>query len=348
MQLTLQFVKIAGACLAFVLGMGIISKFDKTPAVDGLQLATIAPSEDAPTSNTSLEMPAINTTTRYVEPERQRQKAALAMPSRSEAKPVRTSNRSSLDLRDFEEWVDRNAAQAYLEADQETIAPGVILATGIYFLQEGQGDMSMSAADVASYLTTLRENAPKNAKRQMKYIANSAKWFEGLTEAGFDGKRLAHIFGQFSLRKHDKHMFSRHVEKNAEETDYSGQVSRLADNTAARSSSLAEAYNDYADREDVRSKHSLPAVAAPARPSRNEISAGRREAESFTSGESRTYDDPREFWAVLKEMIALENSYPSWEAYQAENGKRAKRNFQRRSNIMSLGGVMKVTRKDGA
>ncbi|MEL6973527.1 MAG: hypothetical protein AAFO02_25465, partial [Bacteroidota bacterium] len=76
-----------------------------------------------------------------------------------------------------------------------------------------------------------------------------------------------------------------------------------------------------------------------------EVNAGRQEAESFGKGESRTYSEPRHFWSVLKEVIALEKGYESWDAYQADHPKSADRAFQRRSDIMANGGVMKVTRR---
>ena len=58
-----------------------------------------------------------------------------------------------------------------------------------------------------------------------------------------------------------------------------------------------------------------------------------------------TYDNPRLFWSVLQEVIALENDYKSWDNYRADHSAAAEKEFQRRSDIMALGGEMKVTRK---
>ena len=47
-------------------------------------------------------------------------------------------------------------------------------------------------------------------------------------------------------------------------------------------------------------------------------------------------------------MIALEQGYPSWTDYKAAQVQDANKEFQTRSNIMAMGGMMKVTRKKGA
>ncbi len=251
----------------------------------------------------------------------------------------------SISALDIEEWIQMNASQSYLEAENKTMSPGVILATGVYFLQQGKGDRGMNAADVAAYLNDVRQSASSKAKKHMKYIANSAEWFKGLNLAGFDGNQIASIFDSHELAAYDKQMFARHIEKKIEQENYNIEDDALAADVKTNNRNLAEAYNDYAERDDVRKKYSLPTLKAAKPINRKELSAGRKAAEDFIAGETKTYDDPRFFWSVLKEMIALEHNYDSWDDYKADHKRAADKEFQRRSDIMATGGIMKVTRK---
>lgn len=255
------------------------------------------------------------------------------------------SENGTISSRDLNSWLEMSSAQTYLEAEKETISPGVILATGVYFLEQGES-LNLTAADVASYLADLRDNASAKAKAHMKYIANSQEWFKGLSIAGFDGQRIAEIYDRLGLKAYDKAMYNRHVERKIEQSDYTGEPENLEADVEVRRANLADAYNDYADRPEVRKKYSLPSAPKTASASTDEeVSEGRREAESFRKGEAKTYDNPRLFWAVLQEMIALEEGYASWDAYQKENPSTAERKFQKRSDIMALGGEMKITRR---
>lgn len=358
MNSILSLFKLAGAFAAVVLGIGLLSKSDTgifaSQEVSGVAEMSLAAAEEA---GTNVALGAYDSRSR---PERVRptapsrsarpSSASRSTPSRPSAREVQptsrpSNNRASMSAHQIEDWIQLNVAQTYLEAEKETISPGAILATGVYFLEQGSGDMSMTAADVAAYLAEVRQSADANAKARMKYIANSEQWFEGLNLAGFDGDRIAKIFREHELNAFDKQMFNRHVERKVEQTDYAREDVSLAAEKDSRDADLADAYNDYASRDDVRAKHSLPTRVKAVTPSSREVSEGRREAEGIRIGESKTYDDPRLFWAVLQEMIALENDYASWAAYKAENPRDADRSFQSRSDIMALGGEMKVTRK---
>lgn len=258
------------------------------------------------------------------------------------------SKRRAIAGADIQDWIQTNLSQTFLEAEKETMSPGVILATGVYFLEVGQGDLSMNAADVSSYLAEVRKTASSKAKRHMKYIANSEEWFAGLKIAGFDSDRIAAIFSDYRLGAYDKQMFNRHVEKKIEQEDYTVEDEQLVASPEIRQKDLAEAFNSYADRPEVKKKYGLPTFKAAEPMSSREISEGRREAESLSPGETKEYDDPRFFWSVLQEMIALEHGYDTWEDYKAANSQAADREFQSRSNVMATGGIMKVTRKKGA
>ena len=351
MNFFVQLSKFFGALVAIVLCVGYLSSGDKAsflhaedPEKSTMSAASMLSGEpntvvsldanDAPSE--MVFRPSADATSESLRP------ASYERGNRSVEKP---SRRPAVSAYEIEEWVQSNVAQTYLEAERGTISPGVILATGIYFLEQGQADRRMNAAEVAAYLLEIREQASSRAKAHMKYIANSDEWIEGLSLAGFDGQQIARVFANYQLRAYDKEMYNRHVERRIEQPERASASTTLAMDRNERNRNLAEAYNEYADREEVRTKYALPSIKKPAALAAAEISAGRREAESFARGESRTYDEPRHFWSVLKEVIALEKGYDSWEDYHADHPRAADRAFQRRSDIMANGGLMKVTRR---
>ncbi len=351
MNLFVQLFKSIGALAAIILFVGFVASNDNDGLLEGTENATISKASLLPggESETVVSLgDAAEGPSEMVFRSRSLSEGDAVRPAAYEStsvNPSRTATRRAVTHSEIEEWVQMNAAQSYLEAEKETVAPGVILATGIYFLQQGQADSRTNAAEIASYLVNVREHASSRAKAHMKYIANSGEWFEGLSLAGFDGAQIEQVFRDYQLGAYDKLMYSRHVERKIEQPERAAEVSELALDRADRNRNLAEAYNEYADRSEVRAKYALPTIKKPEALSAGEVSAGRTEAESFRVGESRTYQEPRQFWSVLKEVIALEKGYDSWDAYQEEHPRAADRAFQRRSDIMSNGGLMKVTRK---
>jgi hypothetical protein len=364
MNFILQLFKYFGAFAAIVLCIGFVSKSDLSSLLNTQTSQILSEDELGPTQEYATlslgkareDLRGESSTSRRAFSDRSELPTLRDAPLNNrnirtvvhtDVAPVNDrSSRSSVRSNDINSWIDMSVAQTFLEAEKETMSPGVILATGIYFLQQGQGDLSMSAADVAAYLAEVRDNASAEAKSHMKYIANSEEWFEGLSLAGFDGVEIASIFDRKGLAVYDKAMYSRHVERKVEQADYNGDPAALGSNDDVRKKNLAEAYNDYADRPEVRKKYGLPSsVNTPAPITQAEGSEGRSEALAFRKGESKAYDNPRLFWSVLQEVIALENDYKSWDAYRADHASSADKEFQRRSDIMALGGEMKVTRK---
>lgn len=347
-----QLFKALGALAAIILFVGFVSSGDKKSFLyaDNPEDASIAEAgvyAGEPNTVVSLDAAAEGPSEMVFRPRSATAKSESLRPASYDSgeRASSATRRRAVSANEIEQWVQMNAAQSYLEAEKETISPGVILATGIYFLEEGQADARINAAEIAAYLVNVRDQASSRAKAHMKYIANSAQWFEGLSLAGFDGQQIERLFQRHQLAAYDKQMYSRHVERKIEQPEMASESSSLAVDRNERNRNLAEAYNEYADREDVRAKYALPSIKKPEALSSKEVSAGRREAMSFDKGESRVYKDPRQFWSVLKEVIALEEGFDSWEEYHAEHPRAADRAFQGRSDIMAAGGVMKVTRK---
>lgn len=349
MNFFVQLFKFFGALGALIVGVGFISSTDKPDFLhantESSTVSTAGVLSGEPGTVISLDAAADSPSAMVFRPTERAAMRPASNQSSAEREVRPSSRRNSLSAYEIEQWVQTNVAQSYLEAEKETIAPGVILATGIYFLQEGQADARMNAATIANYLADIRNHASGRAKAHMKYIANSKEWFEGLNLAGFDGEQIEQLFREYQLAAYDKQMYSRHVERKIEQPDMASEVTELALDIEERNRNLAEAYNEYADREEVRTKYALPTIRKPEALNTREVSEGRKEAESFGEGESRTYNNPREFWSVLKEVIALEKGYDSWDEYQDVHPRSADRAFQRRSDIMATGGVMKVTRQ---
>ena len=293
MDSILQISKYLGVFSAIVLFIGFLSSSGITK--DGQQGITSVEEMRFSTANPERAGSEADGVNAYDNPERavrirpeeartgERGERADLLPS--SAAPRSRSASHTVSVREIEDWVQINTAQTYLEAEKETMSPGGILATGIYFLQQGKGDASMSAASVAAYLAEVRQSATAAAKSHMKYIANSDEWFQGLNLAGFDGDRLAAIFAAHQLAAFDKQMYTRHVERKIEQpTTYAVKDAALAADQPTRSRSLAVAYNDYADRPEVRAKYNLPTRVAAKPMDRREVTKGRQEAEQFQLG----------------------------------------------------------------
>lgn len=351
MNFFLQFFKLLGVLAALVFGMGWLSKAG-IPLSGMVKMATVqrltdddAPAAPANDDQLLAEYSAPNELVLSRSGADAPATTHVVLPNSATDSPTRTRTTAASARRvDVAEWIDLNAAQTYLEAERGTMSPGVILATGIYFLNNGRGDMGMDAAEVAAYLADVRENAPAEAKSRMKYIANSQAWFEGLKMAGFDADQISAIYKANNLARYDKQMYSRHVERKVESKPTATTAAALTADKRSRSIDLADAYNDYANRPQVREKNALPKLKKEQPLSSTETSVARREAEAIRAGSSKTYDDARLFWSVLKETIALEQGYPSWDAYRTDHTRNADRAFQSRSNLMALGGVMRVSR----
>ena len=178
MNALLQLSRYIGAILAAILCIGLLTRSDikliegqESSIMSALMPAEAGPVEDARVSTTDRIPDSYRTTESRIQ--------RVELPSRpgnrsTRATALPVADRSSRPRAsvDMEAWIELNVAQTFLEAEKETMSPGVILATGLYFLEAGQGDMSMNAADVAAYLAEVRENASRDAKKHMKYIAN--------------------------------------------------------------------------------------------------------------------------------------------------------------------------------
>lgn len=355
MKSILQLFKVFGAIAAVVLCVGFVASTDndllKAYGVDRLEevnFATVDNSNPFSSLQRNVRIANYNDNEHVVRNRPTSEPlAVLHRPTNNDhhKTPKAASKTRKLSAQQIENWIQLNVAQTYLEAEKETVSPGVILATGVYFLQQGSGDETMNAADIVNYLKDVRKNASKDAKACMRYIANSNEWFKGLKLAGFDGDKIAKIFASHELAAYDKQMYARHIERKIERGTSSTKDADLAADEATRTKNLATAYNDYANRSDIRKKHALPAFKAPKPMAKEEVSKGRAEALSFKAGETRTYKDARFFFAVVQEMIALEQGFDNWEAYKKAQPQAASKAFQARSNIMAMGGRMQVSKK---
>ncbi len=77
-------------------------------------------------------------------------------------------------------------------------------------------------------------------------------------------------------------------------------------------------------------------------------SEARQTVAALQVGESATFDNPTDYHAAVREIIALEGNYDSWADYEAAVGQsRAKKTFSKRAEEGGFlaTGTLRVTRK---
>lgn len=264
-----------------------------------------------------------------------------------------TANRGN----DASEWLSTHGPIAVMEAVRQGVPAGVSLAVGLLQLEQGRLSWNDNFADkVVTPLARRKQEAPA----RFKYRANSQPWMQGLGELGlYSEAELERLFRQHNLAAYDAEVYMALQDDDRAQSSRSrvaqaaiGAVSparaaskaapEVADEALRRN--VAGAMNKYADRELAERGATLRVVATSEAPT-SSSEAARRKANGLKVGQSMTFESPREFQLVLKELIALEEGYPSWAAYQQDDADGARWQFNRRSDVMASGGAMRVTRR---
>jgi hypothetical protein len=258
---------------------------------------------------------------------------------------------------DASKWLSTHGPIAVMEAVRLGVPAGVSLAVGL--LQLEQGRLSWND-DFAAKIIAPLANRKSEAPARFKYRANSQPWMQGLGELGlYREAELERLFRQYNLGAYDAEVYMA-LQDDDRAQNNRGRVAQAAIGAVspARAASkaapevadealrrnVAGAMNQYADRELAERGASLRVVAAT-EASAGSATAARRKASALKVGQSMTFESPREFQLVLRELIALEEGYPSWAAYQQDDADGARRQFNRRSDVMASGGAMRITRR---
>lgn len=261
---------------------------------------------------------------------------------------------------DVSEWITSHGPIAVMEALRQGVPAGLSLAVGVLQLQQGELRWNDNFANkVVGALASRKDEAPA----RFKYKANSEPWIQGLAELGvFNRSDLMRVFNQYKLAAYDAEVYLALQDDDRKQSSQP-RIAQAAigafrpeSERATRGSASAEvadeslrrnvsnAMNRYAERElSERGKSARVVAAAPAASA--EASSARRKMERLSVGKSMEFDSPREFQLALQELLALEEGYPSWAAYQQDEAAEARRNFNRRSDVMAAGGRMRVTRR---
>ncbi len=288
--------------------------------------------------------------------------------SSSRRAPTSTPSPASSDSQ-VESWLEQHARIAVLEAVRSGVPAGVSLSLGIAQLESGYLHPSDDFIErVVMPLDQLKGSDKRMWSRYYKYSANSGKWFEGLrAQQHFDRYDLLRIFDTYDLARFDAETYLALQEEQAapalEERAVVHRASfgswgsgdryqaeayqpaqRRVDmevNSDDARRNMAYAMNRLTDerlRERGQSMDFQPRAA-------DASGAARRAAEALPVGQPQRYYDPGTFHEVLREVLALEAGYPSWQAYKSAEPAAARRAFARRSDPVSLGGKMEIVRK---
>jgi len=238
------------------------------------------------------------------------------------------------------------------------VPAGTSLSLLIYQAERGKQFTSSNLRTVMDYLLSIKENADESdARKYFKYSSNSEKWFAGLQldrNGGHPVEDLTRIYRQYNLKQFDKNAYAAITGKTStmqfeERVEPQEEVPAMDGDPAMSEvrSNHANAMNRWADKESKGTKAETRFL--PARElDNNSVSAARQSVEDLRVGQSITFDNPDKYHAAVKEMIALENDYNTWKAYEQEMGKdKAKRAFRKRAEkggVMATG-TLKVTRE---
>ncbi len=278
----------------------------------------------------------------------------------------RPSNRRINDA-DLQRWVNLHANEAIDAALEHGIPAGLSLTLGVQQLEAGQmHPQDNFAKQILAPLVNLKAKSKGWSTNYFKYSANSKSWFEGLEAIEvYSEAELKQIFRRYDLASYDAEVYLALTGKEKKENSSSASKTytatlmpsvRKSESTAAVRPSdqevagedlrnnMAYAMNRLSDR-GLKEKGKEMNFKPRSVSTEKEMSRAMRIASSINLGKSKVFDKPAEFQAVLREVLALEADYPSWEAYLQADAGRAKRKFRQRSDVMALGGELRVTRK---
>ncbi len=274
-----------------------------------------------------------------------------------------TSANTRLTTDKIRNQVQQIADAAMSSAVEYQIPAGTSLALLIYSAERGKQITSSNLSRVVEYLMGVKQSADEQDRRSyFKYASNSEKWFQGLgfdRNGGHPKSDLLRIYNAYDLKNYDKDVlafvtspskskaksslkFDQKIEPKTVAPSLSGDVS----NEELRRNH-AYAKNRWADQEIKGTSADVKFVASETY-SKNKANAARQQVEKLSVGQSITFDNPGEYHAAVKEIIALEAGLDSWEVYENKAGREsAEKVFRRRAEKggFLVTGTLKVTRE---
>lgn len=295
-------------------------------------------------------------------PEGNTNRSSTQKPERSEANvlgavtPITSTSKSQMQ-RGIQNLADAAMAQAIDKRKQ--IPAGASLALLIYSAERGKELTANNLSRVTDYLLGVKYDASESDRsKYFKYASNSEKWFQGLgleRNGGHPTAELERIYQRYNLQQYDDNVYAYVVNPES---------SKLKFDKIIKPETTAPAAVGDATKEDVRRNHAfaknrwvekesagteasvkfLPAEEIPG----NALSEARYLVESLQMGESISFDNPTEYYAAVREVIAMEAGYNTWNDYESAIGKsKAKKIFGKRAEkggFMATG-TLQVTRE---
>ncbi|MDX1939734.1 MAG: hypothetical protein SFU99_04235 [Saprospiraceae bacterium] len=255
--------------------------------------------------------------------------------------------------------VEHLSEAAVSNALDHQIPAGASLALLIYSAQRGKQLTISNLNQVIEYLLGVKHSAAKeDLQSYFKYASNSEKWFQGLgldRNGSHPKADLLKIYRDYDLKRYDKNVlafvaspstsrlkFDKNIEPESEAPAMSGDAS---DDEVRRNHAFAK--NRWVEKVGKNTDADVKFVPAK-RYEKSTISKARQEVERLDIGESMTFDNPGDYHAAVKELVALEAGHESWSDYENAEGKsKAERAFRKRAEkggFMATG-TLKVTRE---
>ncbi len=235
------------------------------------------------------------------------------------------------------------------------VPAGASLTLLVMGAEKGKQLTESNLRKVIQLLRSTKTDAPKEDMQYFKYASNSEKWFEGLQldhNGGYNIGDLLRIYDQYDLRKYDKDVMAivagakiEYSKTYAPKTAAPAMKGDASDKAVRRNYAFAK--NRWAEKEAANTEADLKFVASQEKDA-NSSSTLHRKVAALEVGESLSFRNPDDYHAALKALIAIENGFQSWKAYELEMGKdQARRAFRKRSEkggFFASGGL-KITRE---
>lgn len=270
-----------------------------------------------------------------------------------------SSTSTKTSSRNFKRDIQNLAEAAMSTAIEKQVPAGASLALLIYSAERGKQLTTSNLNRVIEYLLGVKYSADESDKQAyFKYASNSEKWFQGLgldRNGGHPKADLLRIYKEYGLKSYDKNVFAFVTNPSTSQLKFDKKIEPKSAAPAMQGDFTNEevrrnhayAKNRWAESESKGTEAEVKFVPAK-KLEKSAAHAVRAQLEDLLVGESITFDNPREYHAAVKEMIALEAGFDSWDAYENKIGKReADKYFRKRAEkggIMATG-TLKVTRE---
>ncbi|HMO38330.1 MAG TPA: hypothetical protein PKC76_03440 [Saprospiraceae bacterium] len=287
--------------------------------------------------------------------------SAKSAQSARQSEPIAAATAPGAGRKSFQREVQMLSDIAIAGAldQQKQIPAGAALALLIYSAERGKQADAANLRRVIDYLDGIRYEASKDDRgNYFKYASNSEKWFAGLAldrNGAHPKTDLLRIYQAYNLQQYDKSVFAKLTNAAPEGVHFDKTVTPQSKAPAMKGDPSVEevrrnqayAKNRWVENAGKNSDADVRFLPSRSR-DRETVSEARSVVQALRVGESLTFDEPDIYHAAVKEMIAFENGYANWQAYETGMGRsNADKVFRKRAEkggFMATG-TLKLTRE---